>query len=379
MAKPKATQQDQPQQSVQLEEIYEAEALNPALEALYAEMGITGEVQAKVYISKLQKEGKEARVWEGSPDDYDLMAIAKQFGSGEYRVKIYVPSERGNPVIRGNNVFAIMLPPGEDAAIEARRSGQIAQPAQGLGNLSVADLSRMITEGIRAALPAQPAQPQINPMELMRTFAEVARSMTPPQPAQPQLNPLELLRFGAELVKDRETVDPIERGVNATGTDVFLKLIDKFAPMFGQVLTQGAQPQQQPALPAPSQPAPTVAHDPNAGTQPANSQHPAQPVQLSPEEQEMTMRVKMGLSFLKMQAQADNDPGPYASMVVDNVPEATLKELLEAEKPLEILARFDPEILQHSDWFNELIAAVKEELTAPDVEETPQPANADQA
>src|SRR6266481_1741400 len=80
------------------DESFNGESLNPALETLYAELGISGEGEAVVFVSQLDadKKGAEAQVWRGSPDDYDLEAIARTFGSGNYRVKVYVRGPTGH-------------------------------------------------------------------------------------------------------------------------------------------------------------------------------------------------------------------------------------------------------------------------------------------
>lgn len=338
--------------ALDLAEMYSFADLNPALEKLYSEMGVEGEGQSNVYISKVMQDGREAKIWNGQPADYDLMATARKFGSGDYRVKVYVQHESGRFVMRGNTVFPVMLEAGEDARIEALRSGQATQQ-QTTAALDPVNLARMISEAVKAVLPAPVAQPANN-LGMLKEVAEIVRTLAPQQqlPVAPQFNPVDMLRMMADVMRStREDDEPIARGVNATGTDVFLRLIDRFAPMFAQTLQNGAGSS---ALPAPGS---------NGSGQPIPPQNqPVQP-EISKAEQDAMNGMKMGLAFLIGQAAADNDPETYADVVLDSVPEESIAEFLKHPQPIEYLAQFDPRVKQHAQWFNTLIEAVKTTMT----------------
>lgn len=340
-------------EAVEVLDLSDSESLSPALEKMYSEMGVEENGQANVYVHKLLPDGREAKIWNGTPAEYDLQLLAKKFGSGDYRVKLYVQHSSGRFVQKANGVYPVMLEAGEDARLEAIRSGKVDVATGAAPALNPVDLARMIAEAVRAAMPAPVAAPANN-LGMLKEVAEIVRTLAPQPSTAPQINPLEMLRFAAEISRDRDSDrDPLDRGVNATGTDVFIKLIDRFAPLFANALGQQQAQPGQPALPSPNQ---------NAAE-----------VQRQPENDPMDA-LKRGLAFLVMQAQAGNDPDTYVSVVLDNVPEEDLTKFLANPAPLDYLAAINPDVRKTpaiSQWFSDLLAEVKAELEAP--EESPAP------
>lgn len=336
-----------------LDEVYTADPLNEALQALYAEMGISGDTDATVHVTQLQNDGSpEANIWRGDPSDYDLENLVKKFGSGQYRVKIYVRVESGGKPLKANRIFSWKLTAAEDAAIKA---GIAAQPVA--SQLPQVLTPESIAAAIRMAMP--PPAPQVNPMAMMKDIADVIKTMMPAPVAAPaaQINPMEIITTFAGLLRERGDNEPLERGVNANGADIFLRLIDKFAPLFEKTLSGTVIPQ----LSAPV-------------AQPGQPEQPA-PASAQSREDEAMLRLKMGLAFLVMQAEADNDPTTYADVVLDNVPDESVKMLVENAQWLDYLAQFEPRVRRHAKWFEALREEVIEALK-PD-EETPPTAGAD--
>jgi hypothetical protein len=317
-----------------LDDVYSAEPLSAALENLYTELDIEQDIgQVQVFISKIDAAtGKEARIWQGTPADYDLTGIAKRFGSAEYRVKIYVPNPNGRVSLRGNKIFKMELDPADDARIEMMRKGITQPPAQ--ASMTPDAIAALVAQAVKAAMPV-PVAPAINPMDVIKGLADVFKSMMPA--AQPGMNALDALKTAASIFREMRGGDgdgePIQRGVNATGMDVFMKLIDKFGPAL-LAASGGPQP---PALAAPAQPIDNAA--------------PAA-------EDDAVLKFKMGLKFLVAQAQADNDPTTYAGMILDNVADADIDGFLQNDAWLEYLGGFEPLVKNNAKWFGELREAV---------------------
>lgn len=82
----------------------------------------------------------------------------------------------------------------------------------------------------------------------------------------------------------------------------------------------------------------------------------------------MSLQLKMQLLYLCTQAARDADPGPYAAIIVDQVPEDVLQPLINDPNWLDQLAKFHSNVRQFPEWFNELREAVIEEMqeTPPD-------------
>lgn len=345
-------------QSLLQDETYDAESLNPALATLYAELQVGDDGEATVHISKLSADGRgtEANVWKGDPEQYDLERIAKTFGSGDYRVKVYVRIPTGQKVLKGNKVFSWLLSPDDEAKRTAPKAD--ANPGNGLSAL---DIGRLIADGIKAAMPQAPAVAPVDPLQQIKQLAEVMAMLRPEAPQQTQqLGQLDQLKSMVEIVSMlKGDPDDGPRGVNANGTDLLMNVINKFGPLLMQALPAiqaGAVQQQMAQLPMEPQPMATPAP---MVTQPQQTQ-----------ESEEMLKLKMGLQFLMMQCEAGNDPLTYANVVLDNVPEESIQALLSNPQPLDWLGQFIPNIKNppYADWFTKLLAECREMTTEEDAD-----------
>lgn len=342
------------------DDVFSAETLNPALESLYAELGMGDGGEATVHVSKLDADGRgvEAQIWKGDPDNYDLEQLAKKFGSGQYRVKVYVRIPTGQKVCKGNKVFAWMLSP-ED---EAKRM-QVQNPqATAVKQFDPADIARVVVDSIKMALPQQNP---VNSLGMLKEIAEVMRTLQPTtqQVAQtPQVDPISMMKNLAEMmVTLRGEVEPVAAGGNAGGMDVLLSLVNKFGPMFQQVMSQqqGAQMGAQAGIAAAT---PQLQHMPTQ-TQPPHQAPQQAPQQEQSGEDEVSMKLRMGLMFLVQQCKAGGLPETYAEVVLDSVPAESLAQLMSVADPVAQLAAFAPEVADHREWFEKLIGECREMLT----------------
>jgi len=311
-------------------------------EQLFSEVG-AAPTDAVVHVYKVKADGEEPKVWRGPPGNFDLEAIAKSFGTGKYRVVLYSRTAAGNLGRKINKVIPYLLKPEEDARLLAIREGRAESGAQ-VAALTPESIASAVASAIKAAMPAPVAQQ--NPLGLIREVGEILSPLLRAQVQAPQgISPLDMLRAMADIMKtaQAESPDPIERGVNAGGYDLLLRLIDKFAPALMQA-TQGQPIAGQPALAAPAPSAPTA------------------------EEQEM-FRLKLGLQFLVAQAESKNEAATYADVILDNVPEDELKKMLERADWLDALAHFEPKVKQHAAWFDKLKAEILATLAEPPEDE----------
>jgi hypothetical protein len=322
------------------------EMLNPALEAIYAEMGVDERGKIKLYITKLVEDtGKEARVWEGPPSDYDLMAVARRFGSGDYRVKLYVPHETGRIVLGGNQLFTILLDPSEDAKIAALRKGmpdvqQNAAPQV----LTPESLALAIAGAIKAAMPAP-----VDPFQQMTVLAGIMKQL---MPAQQTVAPAGT-SFAETLTAAKSLID-ISRGftppVDADGrTDVkgvaLSRGIDLVARMFEKGLEQGkpnpgGNPEQ-PALAAPSAP-----------SEQRNT------VTLTEEQKEELEMMRLQIRLVNREAKANADPVQLAEKYYDDLPDAVFDLIVLEPKWFEVLCQNVPDCAQYKDWYEKMRAAI---------------------
>lgn len=367
---------DDPARDV-LDEVLDGPALNPALSSVYGEMGVDPDgAGAKVFITKILHDGKEARVWQGAPDDYDLMDVSRKHGSGDYRVKVYVTISTGQsvPAPGANKIFTIQLTPAEDALIkQARENPQPAlQNAAAPGALSADQIRQMIIDGVRAAIPAK-AEPAINPLELVRTFGEIMKA------AQPQSAPAfpvgEVLRLVLGVVKDvgaqRSGDDDDRRPRSGKNVyDIWDRVVEKAIPLLEVVALGGAArlPAGSGAGAAPGMPTAGAPHLTVVPGGPPAAPAPVETVEFTgtPEELAAMNAMKQGIAYLVAQADAGHDPVTYADVVQDNVPEESLRALIAQPDVIAYLAAIDPRVIQTDErrkWFTELFNTIKEDLT----------------
>lgn len=347
------------------DDAFSADTLMPALETMLAELGITDGGQATVFISKLDANGRggEAQVWKGDPEDFDLEQIARKFGSGEYRVKVYVKIPSGQKVLKANKVMSWLLSP-ED---EARR----LNPTQPQQTIAQPDIARMIADAISAAIAplAMARQPQPDPMQMMASLAGIMKDMMPSAAMQAQqahpTNPLDMIRSVIEITQMMKgDVDPVDRGVNASTNDVLLGMVNKFAPLIMGAMA-GGNAEAAPQLGGyQSTPAPV---DQSSMTAPMHTLPPQQfaaPQSPQPGVEDVNLQLKMGINFLLMQCEAGGLPETYAEVVLDSVPADAVQALLSQPNPIEWLATINPRVKEPhiSAWFEQLLTEVRELL-----------------
>jgi len=327
-----------------LEGIYSGSELSPALASAMAELGIEDEGTIKIYVSQLLEDGREARIWEGPPTDYDLAGLAKRFGSGDYRVKLYAPMESGKMVKRGQRDFPMRLEAGEDAALEAKRrpNFQTAQPAGGV--LTAEAIAKAVADGIRAAIPAQPPAPDM--MALFSKMGEIFKSLIPPAPTIAPASSLggfqeaiKMVQGFIETSRALAPAMPLKDGEPDVGGLALARGVDLFAKMFEKSIDgkNGA------VVPGVNQPAQGSGAD-----------------EMSAEDLEMLQMWKLQLKAANRSAAAGVKPEDFAETVYPMVPDTVIEGMATDENWFKLLCANVPECTPHEKWY----FAVREKLMA---------------
>lgn len=340
-------QEPQDLTSTHNETIFDDEAphVNESLQSLYAEMEIDGDMQSpEVFVSKLNFDGKgnEARIWKGDPEAYSLEELARQHGTGSYRVKLYVRIPSGQKVQKAQKVFSYKLTREEEAALVAPLNvTPQAQPinAHEIAEMVARTMSQQMAQVIATTQRQQPAQ--TDPFEMMQRMSEIMRNLQPPQAAGGGLGQM---RDMVELMGMMRELEP--GGGGGAGTmDVLKTMVEKFGPAIAGIVAQNQA--QQAAQMTQALPQPT-----------------AQPQPQQTNEDEMRkvqeMQLKMGLAYLVKMATANADPATYAGVIMDNVPPDELNQLLAVPGgPVAALEKIDPAIANFRPWFEEVVTEIK--------------------
>jgi hypothetical protein len=325
------------------------EELNPALEVIYAEMGQEGREKIKVYIYKfIEESGKDARVWEGTPGDYDLMSVARRFGSGDYRVKLYVPHSSGRIVIRGNQVFPILLDAMEDAKILAARTNtpvpaQVAPMQQ--QQLTPEAIAVAVAQAIKAAMPVQ-----VDAFAQMDKMASIFSKMMPQQPVAPASGGFK------ETLDAARALMEISKGfvppVDAEGrTDVkgaaLVRGIDLLSKMFEKGIEQ-----------ARTNPSPAIAKTPDAVASLPNVSQPETTPELTAEEQEELEMLRLQIKLVNRQAKNSADVAKLAEDYYEDLPDAVFDLIVLEPNWFAVLCANVPECAEHKEWYEKMRGAI---------------------
>ena len=344
------------------------ETLSPALESLFAEMGVDGEGEsAKVFVSIVSKTGPEAGIWQGAADDYDLEALAKKFGSNVYRVKVYTKNAQNRRVMRAQKDFAWQL--------SSEDEDRLKNPVK-VAPVTQTDIATAVAEAMKGILPVllqHQAAPvtAINPMEMLSSVMTLAKQMMPapapvPAPVDPMMMLTNFLAMQREMREEMEDSGPSRS--KAGPWDATTALINKFAPAILGLVQQNVpgmnMPQVEQAMPAltnevqptPVPESPAMNGSFNAIPQPTLS------------EQDMMFakqQLNIAIGFLINGCTQGGNASSYAEMVIDNAPVETLDAILKLPDPYAGLLQIAPQIAPHEAWFRELLKDVQAILAEP--------------
>ncbi|HJX19119.1 MAG TPA: hypothetical protein VJ437_13130 [Acidiferrobacterales bacterium] len=286
------------------------------------------------------REGKRAEfVGQLSPAEFSLSLLQERFGGGEYAVTVFDSARRY--VKRSTVAVAQPLrPPAAEAppsAIEKLVEAMQASMKQQQDMLA-ALVTRSQAPAIAAADPQEMRRGILQDLALMKQLVGGGEGQ--------QLGPdkiLEVLRTGMQIAKDAAA------GGEVDVMTVLGKAVDVLGEPFADLLRARA------VLPAASSGQMDPRRLPVAG---------AAPAMVKPK-QGGSMNMQQAVAFLVSKAAAGADPGLYADLVLDNVPEAMLRPVL-AGDVVATLSQIDPRVANHAQWFRDLGAMLSEALRPDD-------------
>lgn len=334
MARPKKVETlDADQESAELlEQIYNAESLNPALETIKAELNITGDADETVYVSKLNGDdaGNEMTCWKGDPDAYDLEQIAKRFGSGQYRVMVYMKIPSGHKVRKFNKVIGWIL----SAEDEARRKSATVAPVvanqESSGLVSVLQEmmkdQRAANERMLAAISQRP-----DPMQGLTQLAGLLKSIMPAQAAPAAPGMMEVLTAAKTIIDiGKSTAPSVPEGAGLEGV-ALSKGLDLVGKMFERATTQ------------PAAAAPAALPNPDAAQ-----------AELSEDEQEQLDMLKLYLRLANVAAKRGTKPDDFANEHYESIPDETLAQLATDPNWFAALVNLIPDCGNFRGWYEQV-------------------------
>lgn len=324
-----------------------AQSESESIGALFAELA--GVSNSRVVVYRANRNQKQAYMFTCTPDQFSLDDLREKYNGGEFR--LYV-SKDGRPF---KNILVNVEPKQVNAGEPAAPGMADVVIAMREGFAQQAELMR---EALLAREPAASPLGNMNLAELITAIGTLTKNNAPPPaPAPSSDTAITMLLKGIELARELRETSGGEGEPSLMG--LFRDLIK--SPMTAQALqAMAAQAATQPQPVVPARPvAPRIA--PPVQPQPAPAPAPAvaQPTQGEP----VNPMLKHYLGVLVKKAEEGADPALYADVALDNVPEETLRFLIDRPPTaVDALIADHPPIANHREWFNGFVASIREAL-----------------
>lgn len=329
-----------------------AESLNPALEALYSELGMTGETEATVHVSMLMTDGKgvEAGVWKGDPGEYDLQTIAQEHGSGQYRVKVYVRNPDGSKPCRANRIFAWKLTPAEERKRKAAEQAPVvAAPAE--PPMTAKDIAVLITTGIAAALKEN--APKVPTRKEMLEEMSIMAAMFKPANSGGGNDFSATMRNFEAFANVMRTLSPPQRLVDEDGKVDQGAIIMQGLKVFGDALAARNSGTAVVPQPPAGQPVMIVGDGQVMPAAPAQDQ-----VVTQQQWDEAMLMLKLQLKAAVTAAKAGMDAKEFANDIFEMLPDDAVALLQNDPNWMQKLIELNADVGTHQDWFKQVAAEV---------------------
>jgi len=331
------------------EQYYDAESLSPALEQLYVELGITGDADTTVHVSKIDADGRgnDANIWKGDPDQYDLETLAKKFGSGSYRVMVYVKVPSGHKVRKVNKIISWLLSPDDEAKRVVALTAP--QPLAAMPQQPQVDFAAMLREmGAmfqNTILQLQQTKPaEVNPLATLQGIKELAAVITPAQ-QMPREDSFEKTMRGVELFMGLQNKLTPEKLTTEDGDlsmpAVIMAAVREFKSM--RSATLGA-----------------VSNAPAPVNVPALTDEQAAQQQ---DFDEMNIVLRYQLKQANKAAAAGEDAAEYANSIYSVIPDDVLQMIATDANWFAELCKVAPECAAHTPWFMQIAEQIKRNMT----------------
>lgn len=323
-------------------EMVDAESMSVLREAL----DISDEAETTVHVYLFDEESKiDSKIWDGDADAFNLGNLAKVFGSGKYRVKIYARNAEGYKPMRYNRIIAWTLSPEDEARVQAAKlaaRNPVLPAAGGGGNGDVREMMREMMAGFQASIAqimaANKPAPPVDTLGQFTQFAALMKTMMPaPVAAQP-----DLLSMLGILEKVKAVAGPSE----ASGLSASEQLLVEAGKVFMPALAAGMV-KQQAGDPAPVRQSVAALPAPGATETP-----------LSEEDEQVKVLEQLKVKAFQFQLKAANKaaargvlPADYADSMYDNFEEDDLHKLATMPNWFELLCELEPGCKDHAKWY----------------------------
>lgn len=304
-----------------------------------AELGASDDAVVNIYRTIPGRDGRGGEYVDTvHPSMFSLSWLRDTYGPGTYRVHV-----RSGGKLIGNRAVKIAEPRGL-APVHGMPTVPIQAGADKLEKLvetmnsGFQHISTILAQALSQMAQRPPEKTTLEMLQEMKMMREI---FAPPAQALVGLDPLksfELFKQGIEFAKEI-----LPREGEPTPTEILMDAVKTFGP----AIVDAVKHQQQLSMSTPATPTPHV-------------ETAAQSLPPPKQEDENVMLIKFYLQQLIKLASENRDPGLYAELIYDQAPADLLRQIVELPDPVQYLAAFNADVLQHRVWFEELASALKD-------------------
>jgi hypothetical protein len=336
-----------------------------ALDNMIEQYGTESRAVVKFY--RVARGETDALLEQLPPAEFEFLHMAKKYGRGSYRVKVYAPDPNrdGRLVLRVNQ--------------QERYEGEVAAPVvmpahtqQGSGNdalaMAIANMGKMMNDSILqlGALMVNNQSKAPDMSEMLQNMVMMRQAMG--MDSQPQAGGMGgmsemigLLKQGIDLGRDM--------GGNAPEDNMgaMLRLAEKTLPSLAGLAEKAMQ--NRPSAPAAAVhralPNPTLPADHPESVQSLTQvvTHPQGETEMFGINKYTPFKGQIAQLVDVVERNNQTDPYAYAVVLLDNLPDVAVNIILADTNLVNNLSEVDPRVNSHREWFNQLALDLKELTT----------------
>ncbi len=350
----------------ELVEFDEEQEKNSQLTSVLEALGVEpDEILLKVY--RVNEMGKDAQIFDCPADAIEGMEerLRKSYGKGDYKIKIFAPTDSGGKAVRKVIKMSIDTPIEPDTTEPAKTddiSGVITSMMQAMQTQSTSMMntfresqleSQNKTQELIIAMMSNKSSDEKKPSFIEQLAALKAIMPEPEKQKDPMDSILAMLKV-TEKVKESVSPEPAP----SEGS-------------MGQLLNMGSQlieaAKNSPAKPIHQQPLTRPNIDPKTGLA-VQPQIIEKESKQQPEQQDMNFivkhQLKNHLQMLCTKAADGRAPALWADLTIDEIPEKFYPQLIVVLGDNDTdgytsMVEINPAIAQHEAWFMEFIAEIR--------------------
>ena len=318
------------------------EELNSILEEIDADKS---DIKYRVKIYRVVQ-GNQVWLFDAAPREYFLPTLRDEYGGGTFLVVVY----KENRIFKKKRLM-----------IEAKPKKVEDRPAPTTQeNGAMFEVMRQMQEANRellgqiATAVSQRPDPMASMMQAVAMMAQIKEVMGFGG-GQNAVDPMKQFRDSISIA--REMMEMAGGGGGHDTSDVLMKAIESFAPMIAKATEKelDAMPSKTPALSSPT-PFRPIAGPQSLPVKPAAPQPP-----VGGPEMLIQMALKKNMPMLMDKAAKGKDPGLYAEVVLDNIPESFFPQFVRfiaQPDALDKMIAAYPPAAQYREWFAQLREAI---------------------